>query len=257
MLQVNDKVFRLPVLVLTQPAPKASLPMPTPPPGRSVAFTSDGHTLQKDVSQWLFRSSSPLPTTSLRPRQTISTPSRTFSSPFANTEVVLKGSVRPGSADVKEGPTRATSHSGSRSRSRELPRALAKRRGPGSRSESYCESNSAGGCGPLAFIEILRNNTKSRSRAVSGSLRLFAVADLGRCIVERGRRIIFNFWSSDAEPPESSAWSSYLGLPGPPSSSSSPKSSSSPPTSPPPHPHSSKHKPASSRQLSGRGKPPE
>ncbi|ODO10360.1 hypothetical protein I350_00955 [Cryptococcus amylolentus CBS 6273] len=143
------------------------------------------------------------------------TPSQTFSSPFANTEVVLKGSVRPGSADVKEGPTRATSHSGSRTRSRELPRVLAKSRSPGNKSESYCESNSAGGCDPLAFIEILRNNTKSRSRAVSGSLRLFAVANLGRCIVERGRRTIFNFWSPDAEPPESSAWSSYLGLPNP------------------------------------------
>ncbi|ODO08975.1 hypothetical protein I350_02567 [Cryptococcus amylolentus CBS 6273] len=53
------------------------------------------------------------------------------------------------------------------------------------------------------------------------SLRLFAVADLGRCIVERGRRTIFNFWSdhpseaSSDEPPESSAWSSYLGLPDP------------------------------------------
>ncbi|WVQ74125.1 hypothetical protein IAR50_003716 [Cryptococcus sp. DSM 104548] len=54
------------------------------------------------------------------------------------------------------------------------------------------------------------------------SLRLFAVADLGRCIVERGRRTIFNFWSDhpsqsspSTESLESSAWSSYLGLPDP------------------------------------------
>ncbi|WVQ84173.1 hypothetical protein IAT38_006320 [Cryptococcus sp. DSM 104549] len=53
------------------------------------------------------------------------------------------------------------------------------------------------------------------------SLRLYALSDISRCIVERGRKTIFNFWSdvgdSDANTPNDvegdEPWATYLGLP--------------------------------------------
>ncbi|KIR37767.1 transcription factor [Cryptococcus deuterogattii 99/473] len=55
--------------------------------------------------------------------------------------------------------------------------------------------------------------------AETWSVRMFAAADIGRCIVERGRKTIFNFWSdipADPSSPPSSheePWSFHLGLP--------------------------------------------
>ncbi|OXH11274.1 transcription factor [Cryptococcus neoformans] len=55
--------------------------------------------------------------------------------------------------------------------------------------------------------------------AETWSVRMFAAADIGRCIVERGRKTIFNFWSdipTDPNPPSPSQeepWSFHLGLP--------------------------------------------
>ncbi|OCF42363.1 hypothetical protein I317_03869 [Kwoniella heveanensis CBS 569] len=54
------------------------------------------------------------------------------------------------------------------------------------------------------------------------SLRFYALSDISRCIVQRGRRTIFNFWSdvglddSSAASPEGDddePWATYLGLP--------------------------------------------
>ncbi|WWC59396.1 uncharacterized protein I303_101951 [Kwoniella dejecticola CBS 10117] len=53
------------------------------------------------------------------------------------------------------------------------------------------------------------------------SLRLYALSDISRCIVQRGRKTIFNFWSdindSQSEAPAQSddeePWATYLGLP--------------------------------------------
>lgn len=49
------------------------------------------------------------------------------------------------------------------------------------------------------------------------SLRLFALSDISRCIVQRGRRTLFNFWTDHHPAPDApqdeSPWSTYLGLP--------------------------------------------
>ncbi|WVR04527.1 hypothetical protein IAU60_001531 [Kwoniella sp. DSM 27419] len=54
------------------------------------------------------------------------------------------------------------------------------------------------------------------------SLRFYALSDISRCIVQRGRRTIFNFWSDVGEEPTPSInqiddddepWATYLGLP--------------------------------------------